>query len=131
MMFRILLADSDPTLREIYARFFQAGGFDAHVAADGVACLRKLQEVEPDALVLEWELPWGGGEGILAWLRENDIAPPKTVVVTTQRAETARSNHWIPDAIWLEKPFRMAALMKLVTLGSESMAAHGTASVPS
>jgi hypothetical protein len=40
-------------------------------ASDGLDCLKKLRRATPAALVLDLKLHWGGGDGVLAWLRED------------------------------------------------------------
>ncbi len=63
---RLLIADSDPALADIYQSFFSNDGHDVEMAADGVQCLESIRQHLPDVLVLEYELPWGGGDGVLA-----------------------------------------------------------------
>jgi CheY-like chemotaxis protein len=48
-------------------------GYDVETANGGLECLAKLRHRTPDLLVLRWTLPWGGGDGILAWLREQPV----------------------------------------------------------
>ena len=39
-------------------------------ALSGLECAARLRECVPDVLVLEPQLPWGGGEGVLAMMGE-------------------------------------------------------------
>ncbi len=66
----LLFADDDAELCQDYARFFSARGFDVETASNGLDCLRKLRQKNPVVLVLDLQLRWGGGDGVVAWLRE-------------------------------------------------------------
>lgn len=79
MIQTVLIADRDPRIRECCRRYLQAHGYDAGAAGDGLQCVEQLQSLSPDVLVLDPEILWGGGVGVLAWLREQ--APLKTVRV--------------------------------------------------
>src|SRR5437763_421687 len=73
MPFRVLLADRDPALLTDYrAALLAAGACVVEVAASGLDCLARLRDFRPDLLVLDPGLPWGGGRGVLAVLREED-----------------------------------------------------------
>lgn len=61
----LLIAEADPELCELYARFFIRQEFTVETAQDGLNCLFKLEEFQPDLLILGFELLWGGGEGVL------------------------------------------------------------------
>jgi two-component system chemotaxis response regulator CheY len=78
----LLVAESDPEYREVHRRLFAARSYDVQTAADGRECLAKLRRTIPAAVVLDWDLPWGGGNGVLAWLREEQAAPGVAVVLT-------------------------------------------------
>jgi ActR/RegA family two-component response regulator len=79
---RLLLADGDLERLELGRRFFTNCGHAVETAAGAVECLAKIRAFEPDVLLLDWELPWGGGAGVLACLRD-DAALPMTPVVLT------------------------------------------------
>jgi len=64
------LADSNRDLRDLHRRFFTYHGYQVETAADGLSCLEKLRHLRPDVLVLDRELPWGGGCGVLVRMRE-------------------------------------------------------------
>jgi hypothetical protein len=57
---RLLVAESDVSLCDIYRQFFSIQGFQVATAAHGLECLVKIREFMPDVLVLEWEIPWEG-----------------------------------------------------------------------
>ena len=52
-------------------QFFSANGFAVATVASGLECLAELLAVEPDVLVIALEIPWGGGDGVVA--RLNDL----------------------------------------------------------
>jgi DNA-binding response OmpR family regulator len=110
MITHLLVADSDPWLRNRCRGYFADRGSQVEVAADGLECLESLHRVPPDVLVLEWELPWGGGDGVLAFLREERFAWPRTVILTTTDCAVVVSRLEPPVAAMLCKPFCMAAL---------------------
>jgi len=63
---RIVLADPDQTLHEAYRAKFAKERVEIVPAFSGIDCIRRLREHPTDALVIEPDLPWGGGEGVLA-----------------------------------------------------------------
>ena len=63
---RVLLADPDRSLTAVYRKPLSREGFEVVAAFSGLECVARLREQVPDVLVLEPQLPWGGGEGILS-----------------------------------------------------------------
>lgn len=72
---RLLLANPDIEWRELNHRFLVALGYEVETSTDGLDCLAKLRRSAPAMLVLDLDLLWGGGNGVLAWLREESTAP--------------------------------------------------------
>jgi len=78
----LLIAQGDAALCDLYRQFLAKHGYAVETSSDGLDCLRKLRQVTPAALVLDLELRWGGGDGILAWLREANQAHGIPVILT-------------------------------------------------
>ena len=89
---------------------------------DGLHGARKLRQVTPAVLVLDMELRWGGGDGVLGWLREEPQFLPGRVVLTTTAAVPAhmldslaplngKSEEKGPVVKTLTKPFPLSALL--------------------
>nr|MCU0983008.1 response regulator [Pirellulaceae bacterium] len=71
MVSRVLIADADDAWLDVCERGLCDSGFTVETAQDGLACLAQLQRgPQPDVVVLELDMPWGGGDGVLAMLRE-------------------------------------------------------------
>ncbi len=84
-------------------------------AADGLECLEMLRRRTPAVLVLDRELRWGGGDGVLAWLREQGAVPGVSVVLTATAAILADVEPLGPPVVtFLPKPFTLAALLESV-----------------
>jgi DNA-binding NtrC family response regulator len=116
MRHTLLIAEGDAELCDVYRRFLAARGFTVETATNGLDCLEKLRRVKPTALVLDHNLHWGGGDGVLAWLREQDAPPDVPVVLTAnaayqpQDADATRP----PVVKFLPKPFPLTALLESV-----------------
>lgn len=83
---RILVADPNEILVEDYQRHLEACGAVVATAKDGLECVELLRDFRPDVLVLEPELLWGGGPGVLErMLSEPDVPIAPVVVVTSAR----------------------------------------------
>ena len=67
----------EPLLRE---------GFELATAVSGLECVARLRECVPDVLVLEPQLLWGGGDGVLAMMCEvPQLVTVPVMVLTTCR----------------------------------------------
>jgi len=80
MTTRVLIADPDTYLLTLYREHLAPNGFDVTVARDGLECLEQLRRCEPDVLVLDPAIPWGGGDGVMEVMHE-DLDLPKAPVV--------------------------------------------------
>jgi len=116
---RLLIADSDAELRDMFRRYFSASGFDIAMADDGLECLEQFRQFLPDVLVVEREMPWGGGDGVLGRLREEYPLLAIDVVITT---DDGRDFDPAPPVIaCLEKPFSLASLLEVIRAGNKHL----------
>lgn len=82
---RVLIADPDHQLLAEY-RTHSRKGFEVVTARDGLECVERLREQAPDMLVLEPELPWGGGDGVLAMMHDElNLADVPVMVLSSCR----------------------------------------------
>jgi CheY-like chemotaxis protein len=83
---RVLMADPDESIHPVYREPLSREGFELDMALSGLECVARLRERVPDVLVLEPQLPWGGGEGVLAMMSEDpDLAAIPVMVLTSCR----------------------------------------------
>jgi carbon storage regulator len=80
---RVLVADPDPCLANSYRRFLAGRGFRSGVANNALDCVNRLRTEVPDVLVLDPDLLWGGGEGVLALIREDYTVPLVPTLIHT------------------------------------------------
>ena len=112
MSTRVLIAEPEEVLVEVYSRFLLGLGYQVETADNGLECLRKLQMARPRLLVLAWELLWGGADGVLDWIREHDGIAAVPVVLTVDDGAPDDLTELVnpPVVACLKKPFRLSAL---------------------
>jgi DNA-binding response OmpR family regulator len=117
-----MIAEGDADLCDVYRRFLTACGYKVETASDGLECLQKLGHVMPAVLVLDRELRWGGGDGVLAWLREEKATSGVAVILTASGASTPDSAEDMPPPVvrLLPKPFALTALERTVRFAIDS-----------
>lgn len=102
MHLSILIADHDRGLAEAARRCLASRGCEVVVATDGLQCLDELRTVAPVVLVLDPDIQWGGGDGVLDWLdHEDPLMSP--IVVLVEGADGSR----IPEALHPRVHFRL------------------------
>ena len=80
------MADPDESLHPAYRGPLLQEGFELVTAVSGLECVDRLHEHVPDLLVLEPQLSWGGGEGVLAIMGEvSELASVPVMVLTSCR----------------------------------------------
>lgn len=116
MTIGLLIAAADAELRRIFDRLSSVLGFSVETAADGLECWTKLRACAPAVLVVDLEILWGGGEGVLACLRDDsDGAMAPAVFVTGDDAPEVLSRRFgIPIERCFQKPYRLNELLDSV-----------------
>jgi DNA-binding response OmpR family regulator len=77
------MADPDESLHPMYREPLSQEGFEVITARSGLECVARLRERAPDVLVLEPQLPWGGGDEVLAMMGEIPVLAIVPVMVLT------------------------------------------------
>ena len=110
---KVLLADPDAQLLNEYSRELRRAGFDVHTATDAITCIEELKDFDPDFLVLEPMIPWGRGDGILSFMREEADVPLVPVIVLTAGTDLLEG-YQLPQFPILERHQKPLAAEKIV-----------------
>ena len=109
----LLIADNDVRRREELRRFFFNSGFLVASASNGLECLAELVALEADVLVIALEIPWGGGDGVIA--RLNDGLPvgrkPLILVIGDAPADTLSAQTGVAPCNCFSTPLRKEDLL--------------------
>ena len=108
-MTKILAVDQDLYVLECYKELFSKVGFDTHTADDAMSAIAKFGEVKPDVVILDLELPGGGGKGVLDRLR-NIFMSKVPVLFATTNPETELDLCDDPDVYIVKKEFHNQVL---------------------
>lgn len=110
---RLLVADRSRTVAEHLRKSLVEGRFEVDVATDGLDCVAKLREGPFDAILVDEDLLWGGGDGVAAWLSHQGL-PSLPVVMMTSRRLTGCDDGDLAVQ-YLQRPFAPPALLQAVS----------------
>ena len=104
---RVLIVDDEANIRRMLAALLKAEGFEPEEAPNGNAALLSLDQLHPDAILLDWNMPKMDGYEFLRALRRMPGGDrPKVVFCTTENdvAHIARALHAGANE-YIMKPF--------------------------
>lgn len=123
---RLVIADSDECLAEVYADFFWKRGFHVDVAADALCCLDLLQQCPPHALILEDNLPWGGAEAVVAAMRdEYHLVTIPVLLLGDEAGPKSACLSNTPVVAWFRKPIRLDSLWSALSVEIPELITEG------
>ena len=100
--FFILVVDRNPNIREFLHREFSAEGYGVFVARDSKEVLDIVKRTaQMDLVILDLDMPDGGGLSVLEWLQGH--YPGLPVIVHTYHAEHANNPVVRNAALYFEK----------------------------
>jgi two-component system alkaline phosphatase synthesis response regulator PhoP len=82
---RILVVDDEPSITKLVSFNLEKAGYDVDTAADGQAALEKVQDIQPDLIVLDLMLPKVDGLEVCKRLRQENNHIP--VIMLTAKDE--------------------------------------------
>ena len=115
----LLIADNDVRRRGELRRFFSSSDFLVASASNGLECLSMLVALEPDILAIALEVPWGGGDGVIARLNDGLLngSKPLILVIGDAPADTLSARTGVAPCNCFSKPLRKMDLLD--RLGTE------------
>ena len=119
---RVLMADPDPSLPPVYREPLLREGFELARQPAGWSASLDSRRV-PDVLVLEPQMPWGGGDGVLAIMDESpDLTVPVMVLTSCRDPHVLKGVDRFPISVYHVKPLRRS-------IGGERLAASSIKSL--
>jgi len=104
---KVLVVDDDPNILELYTEILNKAGFETATAEDAIGAVTKYQEFHPALLILDVDMPAGGGRKVFERLRLQLASPTPILFSTATPASVAD----------LEKNLNVLVLKKPVTQG--------------
>jgi CheY-like chemotaxis protein len=120
-MKKILAADDDPGMRALYFTLFSDEGYEVQTAADADAAMETYMTFKPDLLVLDVDMPGGGGQRVFSVLRRILQLGVPVVFVTGFPANVIDNALFHDKVVVLQKPAPQATLLGEISrlLGEE------------
>ncbi len=80
---KILIAEDDEFIRDIYSRIFTMNGFEVILATNGAEALEKMEETVPDLILLDIMMPYQNGKEVFKKIKQNEKLKDVPVVFLT------------------------------------------------
>jgi putative two-component system response regulator len=84
---RILIADDNPTNRQLYVELLSGAGYEVEAAGDGPAALEAWKSFRPDLLILDVRMPGMSGEEVCRRIKQDESSAFLPVVLVTAYEE--------------------------------------------
>ncbi|MBI4802906.1 MAG: response regulator [Elusimicrobia bacterium] len=108
-MTKILAVDNDLSALELYKTLFAGEGFQMQTAVDAPAAITRYQQTEPDIIILNVDMPDGGGVKVFERLKTG-LGAPIPIIFSSDRPERLPQLLNRPNAVMLKRPVNADAL---------------------
>ena len=111
---RLLIAEDDIEIRQALDRILRYEGYEVVTVNDGAAALEAVQEIEPDAILLDVMMPFVDGISVCRMLRERGDRTP--VLMLTARHDVSDRVAGLDAGAddYVTKPFELEELLARV-----------------
>ena len=105
----VLIVEDDNQIAEIFSFALGTAKFETEIASDGKIAINRLEEIVPDVVVLDINLPHVSGREILQYIRMNSRFDKTKVILATSDSIMAETLEDQADLVLL-KPIRPTQL---------------------
>ncbi len=110
---RILVVDDDVCILELYKEILSKAGFETQTAEDAIGALTRFQDFKPALMILDVDMPAGGGKKVFERLRMQ-LASPVPIIFSTGSPEAVANLGKNQNVIILKKPLTPEILIEAV-----------------
>ena len=114
----IMVVDDSVTVRKVTSRFLERQGFEVVVARDGVEAIDILQELRPDLMLLDIEMPRMDGFEVATQVRHNAQLSDLPIIMITSRTGEKHRERALEIGVtdYMGKPFQENELLERIAM---------------
>ncbi len=112
----VMVVDDSLTVRRVTQRLLSREGYQVVLAKDGVDALEHLQDVTPDVMLVDIEMPRMDGFDLTRNVRGDERTKDIPIIMITSRTATKHRNYAMELGVneYLGKPYQEEALLKSI-----------------
>ena len=112
----IMIVDDSVTVRKVTSRLLERQGYDVVTAKDGVDAMEQLENVKPDLMLLDIEMPRMDGFEVTNLVRHHDVHQDLPIIMITSRTGEKHRERAFSLGVthYMGKPFQEAELLSNV-----------------
>lgn len=112
----IMIVDDSVTVRKVTSKLLERQGFDVVTAHDGLDAMQKLENVKPDVMLLDIEMPNMDGFEVVSRVRAHDVHTKLPIVMITSRTGIKHRERALNLGAnyYMGKPFQEDALLETI-----------------
>lgn len=110
----VMVVDDSVTVRKVTTRLLERQGYDVVSAKDGVDAIEKLEELTPDIMLLDIEMPRMDGFEVATQVRHSDrLVNLPIIMITSRTGEKHRERAFLTGVnCYMGKPFQEQELLQ-------------------
>ena len=118
MSLSVLAVDDSRTMRDMILLALAPEGFEVHLAEDGEHGLEVLDDIDPDVIITDINMPRLDGFGFIDALRSrDDTRTIPILVLTTESSNDLKTRARTAGATgWIVKPFAQDKLVRALRM---------------
>jgi chemosensory pili system protein ChpA (sensor histidine kinase/response regulator) len=112
----VMVVDDSLTVRKITSRMLAREGYEVATAKDGVDALQQLQDMKPDCILLDVEMPRMDGFEFARNVRADEGTRRIPIIMITSRTADKHRNHALEIGVseYMGKPYQEEQLLALI-----------------
>lgn len=112
----VLLVEDDKDVTLALGMRLKAMGYEVHSAADAVSAVSQARKVQPDIVLIDFNLPGGNGFMVAERLRSllQTSATPFVIITASKETGLKEKAHELGASAFLEKPFDATRLADVI-----------------
>ncbi|MCC6073352.1 Hpt domain-containing protein [Massilia sp. GCM10020059] len=112
----IMVVDDSLTVRKVTQRLLEREGFQVMLAKDGVDALEHMQEIRPDLMLVDIEMPRMDGFDLTRNVRGNEATQSVPIIMITSRTADKHRNYALDLGVnaYFGKPYQEDALLAAI-----------------
>jgi chemosensory pili system protein ChpA (sensor histidine kinase/response regulator) len=120
----VMVVDDSLTVRKITSRMLARDGYEVTTAKDGVDALQQLQDIKPDCILLDVEMPRMDGFEFARNVRADARTKSIPIIMITSRTAEKHRNHALEIGVneYMGKPYQEDQLLALIKRYTEESA---------